>query len=430
MQNKFLSLIIIVIIFSFHLNGQKLVNSPYARFNLGVLNQQGTFRSISMGGISAAMRDNNTISYTNPASYTGFDTTSFVFDIGMDLSKLKLEGNNENFSTTDMNFRHILLGFPVGRRIGFAAGLVPYSNGYYYIAEKIIKGSPGWNEATGDYSSAHKGTGTLTSLFTGAGFEITKNISAGINLTALFGTLERQNQFDFSDQNTFSQKNKESLNITGFNLDYGIQYTGTYKKNYFFNAGISFTAPKYYRTVHELMKERYTTYFYLPYSPDTLSNFNSKSSDSTRLPGSLRIGIMAGKKDKFTAGIDFVMTKWSKAKIQGGDAEMADTRSLMIGLEYIPEKYSNTSFLRRIEYRIGGRIADNYLLINRIQLKEYSLTGGLAIRLKNSISKASFFVDYTRRVGDISAGLHNESIFTVGASLNLYDFWFVKRKYE
>jgi len=424
-------IIIFTVLSTLIVNGQKLVNSPYARFNIGILNTQGTLRNLGMGGLSTAMRDNNNISFSNPASYTAFDTTSFVFDAGMDLSILKLENGNTTFSTTDMNFRHILLGFPVSKKIDIAAGLIPFSNGYYYISEKVSRGHPGWNETTGDYVSEHKGSGSITLLFAGAGIKITKNISAGINVTTLFGKLTRLNKYEFAESTTsFNQNSVEGFSITGFNADLGVQYAGTIKKDYFINAGISYTPQNNYKSTHEYFKERYTTYRYPPYSPDTLANYSSTTTDSTRLPGVLRLGVLFGKKDKITAGVDYLISGWSQAKIHGGDAPMANTHTMIAGLEYIPDKYSNTNFLKRIEYRLGGRISDNYLVLNGIQLKEYSVTGGFAIRLKNSISKATFYFDYTRREGDISKGLHNENIYSVGASLNLYDFWFIKRKYE
>ena len=268
-------------------------------------------------------------------------------------------------------------------------------------------------------------------LFAGAGFEITKNISAGFNITGILGKLERLNSFEFSEyQSTFSQSGREKFTISGFNLEYGIQYTGKISRDYFLTAGISAAASKNYKSGFELLKERYAVYNYPPYSPDTLVYYKSDATDSTRLPGSYRFGVMFGKKDKFTVGIDYVITTWNEARIHGGNAEMANTRSLMAGVEYIPEKFSNTSFLRRIEYRLGGHISDNYLVLNGFQLKEYGISGGLAIRLKNSLSKASLYLDYTRRQGDNSAGLHNENIFSAGVSLNFHDFWFVKRKYD
>jgi hypothetical protein len=60
------------------LSGQKLVNSPYSRFNLGMLEPTASFRSAGMGGISAALRDNTSVSYANAASYSSLDTNSFI----------------------------------------------------------------------------------------------------------------------------------------------------------------------------------------------------------------------------------------------------------------------------------------------------------------------------------------------------------------
>ncbi len=432
MRNKIVSFIVLIFLISTaKLAGQKNINSPYARFNLGVLNTPGTFRSLAMGGISIATRDNNTITFTNPASYTSLDTSSFVFDMGLDLSSLTIKDAENSYSSTDMNFRHILMGFPLSKKIYAATGIVPYSNGYYYISETITKNNPEWNPITGDYTSVHKGSGSITTFFAGTGIEITKNLSAGLNFNLLFGSLERLNQFEFADyQTSFHQSSTENFKISGFNFDYGIQYTENIKKDYFLTTGASFTSSKYYKSDFEILKERYSVYEYSPYSPDTLSHYSSTSNDSTMLPATLRFGITAGKKDKFVAGFDFIYTNWNNACVHGSNAEMTNTYTYMLGFEYIPDKYSNTSFLRRIEYRLGAHLSNNYLVLNEVNIKEYGISGGFAVRLRNSLSKATLFFDYTNREGNISKGIHDESIFSAGVSLNLYDFWFVKRKYD
>jgi len=432
MRNKIVAFAILIFLLpAVKLSGQKNINSPYSRFNLGMLNRPGTFRSLAMGGISISARDNNTITFTNPASYTSFDTSSFVFDMGMDLSSLTIKDPKNSYSTTDMNFRHILMGFPLSKKICVAAGVIPYSNGYYYISEIITKDNLRWDPIIGDYTSMHKGSGSVATFFAGTGIDITKNISAGLNFNLLFGSLERLNQFELAEyQTSFHQSTKENFNISGFNFDYGIQYTKNIKKDYLLTSGVSFTSSKYYKSDFKILKERYSAYIYPPFSPDTLSYYDSNSKDSTRLPATLRFGISIGKKDKFVAGFDFVYTNWSDALIHGGTAEMTNTYTYMLGVEYIPDKFSNTSFLRRIEYRLGTHLSNDYLVLNGVNIKEYGISGGFAVRLQNSLSKATFFFDYTNRKGDISRGIHDENIFSAGVSLNLYDFWFIKRKYE
>ena len=81
MQNKLLVIVLISLFsFSYTATGQKLINSPYSRFNLGTLESQGSFKSLGMGSVGTAIRDNSSIYFTNPASYSSLDTNSFNFD--------------------------------------------------------------------------------------------------------------------------------------------------------------------------------------------------------------------------------------------------------------------------------------------------------------------------------------------------------------
>ena len=42
-----------------------------------------------------------------------------------------LSDSASNSSSDDMNFDHLLMGFPVAKGWGVALGVVPLSNGYY-----------------------------------------------------------------------------------------------------------------------------------------------------------------------------------------------------------------------------------------------------------------------------------------------------------
>jgi hypothetical protein len=399
---------------------------------MGSLNPMGTFRSLSMGGTGISMRENNTIYFDNPASYSSFDTTSFIFDFGMDYSMIKLSKGTAKYTSDDMNFHHLLMGFPLAKGWGFAIGVVPVSNGYYNISQNITEGVAGYDSLTGDVTSIHKGTGGFTKLFVGTGINITKSLSAGANLNILFGEVDRTNQYIFADvANSFNQMYTEKLRINGLNLEYGLQYTASLKKDYFFTAGFSFSAAKNFRSSIEQLKVRFLVYNLSPYSPETLDSINNTSKDSTRLPGTVRFGLSFGKKDKFVAGIDYVITNWANARIYGSEAKMVNTKSLSMGIEFIPDKYSNDSYLKRIEYRAGAHFSDNYIILNGVQTKEYGLSCGLGIRLRKQwLSKTNIYFDYTRKNGDFAKGLPDENIFSVGISLNLYDYWFMKKKYE
>jgi len=433
MQNKPAAILFITIISTafYNASAQKMINSPYARFNLGTLEPVGSFRSLGMGGTGIAIRDNSSIYYSNPASYSSVDTNSFIFDFGIDYGiNLLSDGITRHFSD-DMNFDHLIIGFPLAKGWGFAAGIIPFSNGYYSISESILEGDPEYDPITGEYNEAHRGEGGISKFIAGSGIKLTKNISAGVNMTLLFGSVRRINQFNFTEYlNVYHNNNTERLQLNGMNFDYGLQYSASLKKNYFLNAGLSMTSGKNYKSKYEKIAFRYNYYG----ASDTIS----RSADSSRvfIPATIRMGMSFGIKNKLTAAFDYVLTNWSEATLKDSEGYLGNTRAMLFGVEYIPEKFSNSSYLRRVEYRIGTHLEDNYLVINGEQVKEFGVSFGIGLPLKRTFSqanlffsKANLFIDYTRKSGE-GGLLHTENYFTMGASLNLYDFWFMKRKYD
>jgi len=426
MQNKRIPLIFIcLIIFSFPVSAQKLLNSPYARFNLGAIEPAGSFRSTGMGGIGTGIRDNSSIYFLNPASYSSIDTNTFIFDFGLDYGINYLSDGTNSHLSYDMNFDHIMLGFPLMKGLGFAAGIVPFSNGYYHLSETVKNGDPGYDPVTGGYLSVHSGEGSLSRFFIGSGIKITEYFSAGINMTLLFGNIHRLNEVDFTDfYSMFHNNSTEKIQLTGINFDYGVQAMVPFRDDYFINAGISYTAGRNYN-----FKTEKLTYLFSAYNTlDTLSHL--VDSEKAFLPGSIRAGMSFGKKNKFTAGFDYSATEWSKAYISSSGVSFGNTRSYRVGIEFIPDKFSNYSLAQRMEYRAGGHVEETYLLIDGEQVKEAGVSLGVGIPIRRTFSKANFFFDYSRRSGPAGSTLHRENIFTVGASLNFFDRWFLKRKYD
>lgn len=434
MQNK---LIIVLSIFllsiGINVTGQKLINTPYSRFNIGSLEREGSFRSLGMGGVNVALRDNNSISYSNPASYSSLDTNSFIFDFGLDYGKNIMAGSSAKYKSDDMNFHHLVIGFPVSKNFGVAAGIIPVSSGYYSITGEVTKTDPGYDPNIGAYTIDHKGDGGVTKFFIGSGIKVTENLFAGINMTFLTGNLSRINQFAFGDYlNSFHNNSTEKVQIRGLNFDYGLQYTANLKNKYFLNLGASITSGKNFNTKLNQLSIRYTAYSI----QDTIS-YVANDNAKTFIPATIRLGAAFGKKNKFVTSIDYVATNWSASKIPGSNGYAADTRNFIFGAEYTPDKFSNFSLFKRIDYRVGAHAGNNYLIVNGYQIKEYGASAGLGIPLRQASNVVNFswgtlnlYVDYTRRNGSSATSLHYENYITAGLSLNLYDYWFIKKKYE
>jgi hypothetical protein len=427
MRCKSISVILIsLFLFSITASGQKQINSPYARFNLGNLESASSFKSLGMGGIGIGMKSGSSVFFENPASYSSIDTNTFIFDIGIDGGIIKLKDSQNQFKSNDINFSHLMMAFPISKGFGFAVGVVPMTNGYYKLSENVLKNSPNYDPLVGEYASAHNGDGGFHNLFVGTGLKVTKKLSLGVNMTVLFGQVNRSYQVVFSDYgNVYNNDATEKLEMNGVNLNYGLQYTVPLKHDYYFTAGISATSGKSYKSSYQQLAYKYTAYN----TRDTIS-YIANDSTKTFIPGTIGLGFTFGRMNKFTAGFDFIMTKWSASTIPGGGNYAADSKSFRLGLEYIPDKYSNYSLIKRLEYRAGGHFGDTYLIMNDQQIKEYGASFGIGIPMRRTYSRTNIFFDFTRKSGSGSSIVHIEDYYTLGVSLNLYDFWFIKRKYE
>jgi hypothetical protein len=384
-----------------------------------------------MGSIGTAIRDNSSVYFTNPASYSSLDTISFLFDFGVDYGSNILSYSESKFASNDLDFHHLIIGFPLSKRLGFAAGVVPVSSGYYQISQTVTSTDPGYDPNTGEYTANHDGSGGINKFFLGSGLQIGKHFSIGANLSFLSGQIRRINSFVFSDfYNVFNNNSQEKLVLNGINFDYGIQYFTSFKNNYFLNIGASITSGNNFGSKYSQLSFRYTAYGVA----DTIS-YVANSSTKTYIPATYRFGISFGKKNKFTTGFDYITTKWSASIIPGSTGYAADTREFRFGAEYIPDKFSNYSYISRIEYRIGCHFGNNYLIINQEQLKEYGGSIGIGLPMLNNLnvrnfSKMNLYFDFTRITGPSASILPRQDYLTVGISLNLYDNWFLKRKYD
>ena len=401
--------------------GQKMVNSPYARFNLGILEPAYNFRSAGMGGVSVPLKDNTSVSWTNPASYASLDTNSFVFDFGIDYTAAFLKDRLGEHFSDDMNFDHLVISFPLAKGWGFSAGVLPYSNGYYYISRQIAEGDPEYDPLTGALSVTHKGLGGLNTAFLGTGVMLIPNLSAGVNMSVLFGELNRINEYFFeSDPTSFISRKEENLSIRGIGFETGLQYTINLKDRRSITSGLAWSIGSEYNSTYSDFFLRFSSYGQPPWSPDTITS-TEITDGRIKLPQTIRAGLSYNIKDKFTAAAEYTTTGWANAQVYGSSNLLASTNSIRAGMEYIPERGSIYNYFRRLEYRVGGHLSDNYLFINGEQIKEFGITFGIGFPMPRSWSKVNIFFDWNSRAGSFNSGLHRENCYSFGLSMNLYD---------
>jgi hypothetical protein len=99
------------------------------------------------------------------------------------------------------------------------------------------------------------------------------------------------------------------------------------------------------------------------------------------------------------------------------------------GLQFTPNPTALKNYLNRIQYRLGGYYGNTYHKLHGEQLKDYGMTFGLGLPYKNtnSVFDISFCIGQR---GTLQNNLIKENYFSVSLNMSLYDYWFIKRKFN
>lgn len=401
------------------INAQRYFNSPLSRFNLGTLERQESVRSQGMGGVGVGIRSSQNINEINPASYSAFDSTSFVFDFGMDYRMLKISDGSSNFTSNDLGFHHFKIGFPVSKGIGIALGIAPYSNSYYSLQQ-----SDNSTNTKGNYK--HNGEGGLNRVFVGTGVNVIENLSLGVAFNLYYGNIVRENQYTFAESRVNNIRNTETLHTHGFNVDVALQYIYNLSRaDQYIVVGAKTSVGNFFKTDYENVLEVYN-------SSKSTSLTNNDGLSKFAMPLSLDFGASYVISHKLTVGVDYLRTQWSKAKIPGssGTNTLTDAQSVRAGVEFVPNISNYYNLFSRMEYRAGIHYDNDYLQLDNNKVKGYGVALGLGIPLRRSASRINLYVDYSvRKLNGATVDL-SENILTAGFSLNLLEIWFVKSRYE
>ena len=417
-KSKYILLILSVFLIFTGTQAQKNTYSPYSRFGIGDIAKEGFGRNHAMGGIGFGLRDANHINYLNPAANSAQDTMSFIFSTGIAGNTMQLASTEGNHNVSNITLSHLAIGFPVSRWWKTGFGLVPYSQMGYNIIDV-------------DLQSEHyyEGTGGINQFYFGNAWNLTSNISAGINLSYLFGALTQNKSLQFPlSENTFSVNSKSRAIIGDFHIRYGLQYTNRIMDEYHYTLGVIFENKTPVKTDQDwLIINELST----PSGPvrDTVLNYIAAESHID-LPANYGFGASFGRDNKFLVGADYSFQQWSETSFLNQQRDsLVNSSSFNIGAQFIPDHTDFRSFWKRIHYRAGFHYSNTYLQLRGHQLKDYGITLGLGIPYGNTKTTFNFSVDIGRR-GTRDFNLIEENYVMFNLSLSLYDFWFFQRRFE
>jgi long-subunit fatty acid transport protein len=424
----FFLLVVFVIAGNAELSAQSYISSPYSSFGLGNLYNGNNIRNKGMGNISTGMRDYFTINVNNPASYTAFDSTSFVFEAGVVGHNTQLKTDELSETITGATMSHLLFGFPVTNWWRSSFGLLPYSGVGYNVTDIDL------DDNFGQVKYAFEGEGGINRVYWGNGFKPTQFLSFGINASYMFGTINKIQKVSFPDStNVLSARIDNKVAINDIYLDFGIQLHMPLNEKIDMTVGVTYN-PK----IDMKAKKTYLSRTYLgtingvDLIQDTVK-FQENIPGTVVFPDGFGLGFNIAKSYDWSFGADYKFNNWSGFESFGLSDSLINSHSFNLGGSIIPDRNS-FSYFKRVEFRLGGHYDMSFLKLRNEQINGFGITfgAGLPLRgasLRRSKSMLNIAVEYGRR-GMIKNGLIQENYFNVHLGLSISEWWFFKKRYN
>ena len=408
-------------------HAQSGTNSPYSQYGIGVLTDQSSGFLRGMNGAGIGFRQGNVVNTLNPASYSSVDSLTMIFDLGLSGQFTNFRESSSTGSTSvnakNADFEYAIGSFRLLPRIGMAFGLLPYSNiGYKYVTSTWL------DNTNGTITETYQGNGGMHQLFLGAGWQVSKPLSVGVNVSYLWGDIEKT----VSNSNTTYINvlaRNYSANVSSYKLDFGVQWQKLVTKLDLLTVGATVGVE------HKLKGD----------AKCEIINVSNKDTttytvaDGYSIPMTYGIGASWRHTDKLLVNVDFAMQQWGKVdypdvttsgKYELQSGLLKDRYEAKAGLDFVPDANAR-KFYKRVHYRLGAGYATPYYKINGADgPKEISVSAGFGIPLQNSYNNRSILNVSAQWVQRSASNLINENTFRVNIGLTFNERWFAKWKVE
>ena len=383
MKRIFLSLTFCIPIL---LTAQNTTNSPGSMFGLGELSTGEGGLFAGFGGAGIALQDASFLNTANPASLTGLTEQRFVFDAGiMGAYKSYTQTGISNNSIVG-NLNNLSIGCRIIPRWYGAVFLAPVSSvGYAITLDQEIEGTSG-----STISSFFEGAGYLSKIGLSNAFLISKNLSLGINLSYVTGTITQS-------ETQGSATIEESSYKHAFYADFGIQYKLPITRDKYVMLGATYGYSQHLTQDNELTASSSS-------SSETIEK--SQKSYSQYLPQFIGMGVSYNSL-RWIATADYKYVDWSRMKSSQSTISFANQHQLAAGMAYTV----NNPYKKPIKLLLGTGFSNPYIAIKKQKAQNYYISTGANFTTRNS-NVVSIGLKYNDQF-NIPAGLPREKGLTL-----------------
>lgn len=418
------------------LNAQ--VKSPMSEFGLGNLNSVGMSSNFMMGGLTSAYISSKYINPNNPASLSRLRYTSA--ETGIHTSQNNYFQNNTQSVYNNFTSSSAIIGFPLGRGIGIAAGILPYSTkNYAYqnttsISDDLL------------VTNKSQGLGNLSDLFVGFGAKY-KFISLGARSSFLFGNLQNISKAEYSSINYVNTRKIENNIIRGFNLDLGTQIDLKVNEekrwviggnlrilDYFFNT--QYSTLNDYLIGTTVVDGELVSFEQQVNGGERFNDYENRKAQQVNLPTKYDFGISYVSENSYLIGVQYNNENWRGFIINNTLNSLSLSQKIVIGGEWLPNMNAGGygSLWKKMNYRMGVYAGEAPLIIENNQIIEYGINFGLSAPLKRMKYETDLFGSYLNFGFGYgyrgSNSLVAEHVVHFNLSVVLNDKWFIQRKFN
>ena len=422
-MNRILSVLVIFFWFFNQINAQISTSSPYSRFGLGDLQKNALPQFNAFGGGSTALSNAKSVNPSNPATYTSFTPNSFLLSTGGWHQTTKMENALADQTVNNNGFSHLVLGFPLTKRIGVSFGMLPFSSTGYEMSDDLVDVDDPSHQAIANYY----GDGGISKIYFGGGYELSKGLSVGLNASYLFGGLNRRKQLIYDDESFLNSRSNSKINLKGYYYQLGALYKTMLNQNDEFSIGLTANNNSSIRAKKSELVESFEFSGFIELPKDTF--INSTEWGNVILPQYFNAGISYNKDKRWLMAMDISMQDWDDYRIFNESDDLSSSMQICGGIQYTPEYNSITKYYKRIDYRLGASYINTPLQFEGNQIKEMSVSFGFGIPVKKSRTKYDFSCILGQR-GTTDDSLIKEQFIRIGLSVSYDGIWFVKRKYD
>ena len=393
-------------------------SSPYSRFGLGDLKSQFSPVFNSLGGGGFAINDSKVINPFSPATYSSFESNSFLFSTGLNNELVNIESTDESQTLNNLSLSHITFGFPLTNKIGSSFGIIPYSSVGYSMQSR---------DESYNADMLYNGDGGISKVYAGGSLELHKNLSVGANASYLFGGLNRRKKLEFDDETIFNSRSNSQINVKGLFYEVGAIFSKQLEGDKS-SISIAFNTSN----TSEIKAKRSNLVETFEYSgeyeivKDTF--VNSVVKGDMILPRYTNFGL-SYTRDKWLFVFDYSTQNWSEYELLGESDSLVNSKRISGGFQFTPDISSVNQFYKRCHYRLGIALNTTPLQINNTQLEDKSISFGLGIPIKKNRSTYDLSIIFGQR-GTTNNNLLKENYVKIGLNMSFEGIWFVKQKYN